>query len=197
MEIIEHRKNTIAELEKVPLAHGVEIDIRSSGNRIILQHDPFIDGENFEDWLEIFNHKTLILNVKEEGLEQHILNILEKRNIKDFFFLDQSFPFLIKTAKTGENRCAVRYSEYEAIETILNLSGLIQWVWVDCFTKFPITKASYQLLKQHHFKLCLVSPELQGRFDDSEIDGFKDWLKQNDITLDAVCTKKPDIWHVN
>ena len=36
---------------------------------LILNHEPFENGVLFEKWLNEFNHKYLILNVKEEGLE--------------------------------------------------------------------------------------------------------------------------------
>ena len=44
MEFIAHRVNTIEELRKVPKEYGVELDLRDFGERLILQHDPFIDG---------------------------------------------------------------------------------------------------------------------------------------------------------
>mgnify|MGYP001178985969 CR=1 FL=1 len=135
---IAHRVNTIDLLKKTPLDLGVEIDIRSNGNDLILHHDPFEDGVLFKDWLKYFSHKTVILNVKEEGLELRVLKLMKENNISDFFFLDQSFPFLLKTALLGETRCAVRVSEYEDIQTALSLSNMIDWVWVDCFTKFPL-----------------------------------------------------------
>ena len=72
---------------------------------------------DFETWLDHYSHKTLILNVKEEGLEERLIASMASRGIDDFFFLDQSFPFLIKWSKLGEHRCAVRVSEFENIET--------------------------------------------------------------------------------
>ena len=41
----------------------------------------------------------MIINIKEEGLETTILRELNESNIKNFFFLDQSFPYLIKKSK--------------------------------------------------------------------------------------------------
>ena len=139
MHRILHRINTIELLEKTPHNLGVEVDIRSNGENLIIHHDPFKAGEYFKEWLKLYNHGTLILNVKEEGLEDELIAIMSTYQIEDFFFLDQSFPFLLKTIKTGETRCALRVSEYEDINTVLNLMGKVQWVWVDCFTTFPLT----------------------------------------------------------
>lgn len=194
MHKILHRVNTIALLKKTPKNLGVEIDIRSYGENLIIHHDPFKKGELFEDWIKLYNHGTLILNVKEEGLENSILKLMIKYNIEDFFFLDQSFPFLRKTAIIGESRCAVRVSEYESIETVLSLSGKVDWVWVDCFTRFPLCKDEANLLRDSGFKLCIVSPELQGRKKSSDVKEFRRQIEQLGIEGDAVCTKYTDLW---
>lgn len=194
MHTILHRINTKALLEKTPSNFGVEIDIRSHGKNLILHHDPFEQGELIEDWIRSYNHRTLILNVKEEGLEIPLLKLMKQYKINDFFFLDQSFPFLMKTAINGECRCAVRVSEYENIETVLSLKGIIEWVWVDCFTRFPLTKKEFDKLKDAGFKLCLVSPELQGRVDPAHVIDFRQNIELMGIKGDAVCTKFADLW---
>jgi hypothetical protein len=51
-----------------------------------------------------------------------------------------------------------------------------------------------QELKKAGFKLCLVSPELQGRDAIVEIPKLALLLKERHINADAVCTKRPDIW---
>lgn len=192
MKVICHRRNQIAELTATPTDYGIEVDIRSQGERLIIHHDPFAEGVDFKAWLSEYRHGTLILNVKEEGLEDALLTLMAERGIDDFFFLDQSFPFLIRTANRGETRCAVRVSEFETVETALSLAGRIDWVWVDCFTRFPLTADDAQRLQEAGFKLCLVSPELQGR--SGEIGKMRALLDKLDITYDAVCTKEPAAW---
>lgn len=195
MIIIEHRRNTIAQLETTSIHHGVEIDLRSRGSTIILHHDPFVDGEEFTRWLETYRHRFLILNVKEEGLEQALIECMRVRGISDYFFLDQSFPFLLRSARSGEKRCAVRFSEFESIETALTLSGMIDWVWIDCFTRFSLNEDDVVRLKQAGFNLCLVSPELQGRNEaKSEIVDIRSRFSDWGVTIDAVCTKYPTLW---
>jgi hypothetical protein len=194
MQIIQHRRNTISELKATSVDLGVEIDIRSYGKDIILHHDPFEIGENFEQWLRYFHHKTLILNVKEEGLEKRVLELMKLYSINDFFFLDQSFPFLIQTAKTGERRCAVRISEFESFDTALVLAGKVDWIWIDCFTHCPLTYTVSVKLKAAGFKLCVVSPELQGFEAKSYIPELQRFFSNEDIVVDAVCTKEPQLW---
>lgn len=194
MKLIAHRRNTRAELASTPRAYGVEIDLRSEGAQLILQHDPFEPGELFNEWLAEYRHGTLILNVKEEGLETRLLALLAQHNIHDFFFLDQSFPFLVKWSTAGERRCAVRVSEFESIDTALSLAGKVDWVWVDCFTRFPLGGDDARRLQDAGFKLCLVSPELQGREPTTHIPALFQQLRNEKIAADAVCTKRPDMW---
>ena len=194
MNLIRHRRNKIEELRATPENYGVEIDIRTWGNDLVLHHDAFAEADRFDDWLKEYHHGTLILNVKEEGLEDAVLQRMRRFRIEDFFFLDQSFPFLLKTAKTGERRCAARVSEFENISTVLSLSGLVKWVWVDCFTRFPLNGHEAKRLREAGFELCLVSPELQGRGGVSEIAALQGLLAKDGIICDAVCTKTPELW---
>jgi len=197
VKIIAHRRNTIEQLRATPNQYGIEVDIRSNGKDLIVHHDPFSLGEKFEDWILAYHHETLILNVKEEGLEIGLLEVMKSRAIENFFFLDQSFPFLIKWSRLGERRCAVRVSEFESIETALTLAGQVDWIWVDCFTQFPLTNADFLRLKSADFQLCLVSPELQGRNAEIEIPNLAVLLNERGIVADAVCTKRPDLWELN
>lgn len=189
MRIIAHRRNTVAELQDTPVECGVEVDVRSHGDRLIVQHDPFSDGESFDDWVEAYRHRTLILNVKEEGLESRLIRLMADRNIEDYFFLDQSFPFLYQTATRGERRCAVRVSEFESVDTALALAHLIDWVWVDCFTCFPLDSAGWLRLTEAGLRLCLVSPELLGRDAIPEIRALRHALREWGVEPHAVCTK--------
>ena len=194
MKLISHRRNTVSELLATDSKYGIEVDIRSKGDRLIIHHDPFVAGESFDEWIDAYRHGTLILNVKEEGLEARLIALMQSKGIADYFFLDQSFPFLVKWSKAGEHRCAVRVSEFESIETALTLAGKVDWVWVDCFTRFPLSEHDARSLKDAGFKLCLVSPELQGRDANVEIPHLVSLLKERNIAADAVCTKRPNLW---
>lgn len=197
MHIIAHRRNTITDLQNTNSLYGVEVDIRSYGDELIIHHDPYIRGESFTKWLAHYRHGTLILNIKEEGLEHRLIQLMKDHHIDNYFFLDQSFPFLIKWSRLGERRCAIRVSEYESVKTALTLAGKVDWVWVDCFTHLALTAADAHQLNIAGFKLCLVSPELQGREPLSEIPAMQQYLAQYDIRIDAVCTKRPDLWEMH
>ncbi|WP_459862299.1 PI-PLC domain-containing protein [Endothiovibrio diazotrophicus] len=192
--IIRHRCNTLSDLQATPPELGVEIDLRSRDGELILAHDPFVTGERFADWLTAYRHRFLIVNVKEEGLERAVLARLAEHRIEAFFFLDQSFPFLLKSALAGERRCAVRVSEYESVETALRLAGRVDWVWVDTFTHLALTGEEAQRLQQAGLRLCLVSPELVGRSGSAPVAAMRAELTTRGIAIDAVCTKTPEAW---
>ncbi len=190
MLYIAHRINTVDQLRNVPPEYGVELDLRDRGARLILQHDPFGDGEDFEAYLAHYRHRLLILNVKSERIEPRVLELVRRHGIRDYFFLDCSFPMIRQLVAQGERRIAMRFSEFEPVEVALALAGQVEWVWVDCFTRMPLDPASYARLRRH-FKLCAVSPELQGR----PLDTIADYARQlAPYPVDAVCTKRPDLW---
>lgn len=188
---IAHRINTIKELQKIPHQYGVEVDLRDRGDRLILQHEPFLDGEDFEKYLKFYRHGTMILNIKSEQIELKVLDLLKKYRIRDYFFLDSSFGMIYLLTKEGEKNIAIRFSEFESIETVLAMEGKVQWVWCDCFTKLAIDQKDFKRLKEGGFKLCLASPELLGRPHD--IASYKNYLARQGMELDAICTKTRNI----
>ena len=187
MEFIAHRINTINELKQIPSNMGVELDLRDRGDRIIIQHDPFVGGEDFEEYLTNYHHGTLILNIKSERIEFRVLELIKKYDIKRYFFLDSSFPMIKSMINAGEKNIALRFSEYEGIDTLINLAGQVNWVWVDCFNKLPITRATFKILKDFGYNLCLVSPELQNQ--DEKLEEYDVLLKSEEIFFDAICSK--------
>lgn len=191
MQYIAHRINTIEELDKLPVEYGVELDLRDYGKDLIIAHNPFEGGESFEEYLKHYRHKTMIVNVKSERIEHKILELLEKYNIQDYFFLDNTVPMMYLLSEQGNTNLAVRFSEVEPIEFVLGMRNRAKWVWVDCFSKLPINKEIYKILKANRFKLCLVSPELQGR--EQDIKPYKKYFQENNIIFDAICTKSYNI----
>ena len=191
MNFIAHRVNTIKELLNTPTEYGVEIDLRDYQDKIILQHDPFKDGEYFEEYLKNYNHGTMILNIKSEGIEPAVLKLIKKYNVRDYFFLDCSFPMINFLSSKGEKNIALRFSEFEGLDTIRLMSQKVDWVWIDCFSKLPITLENYKILKNLNYKLCLVSPELQNQ--ELKIQLYNQYLQQEGIIFDAVCAKLENI----
>ena len=118
MKIIAHRINKIRQLKALPRKYGSEIDLRSFGSKIILNHDPFKTGDKLEDYLENYDHGTLILNIKESGLEHEAIKLAKKYKIKNFFLLDVEMPLICINNKKINKHMSIRFSEYEPIETV-------------------------------------------------------------------------------
>ena len=195
MNIIHHRRNTIEEIKSTPTRHGVEIDIRSDKDSVMVHHDPFSPGVPLKDWIKHYNHGMLVLNVKEEYLERPIMSIMETYSIENYFFLGQSIPSLVQWSQHGEKRCAVRVSEYEPVDAALLFANKLNWAWVEYFTEFPSTNDIFHKLANASFKIYLLSPELQrGGNPETEIKIMAKTIRQRKIPIDALCTKRPDLW---
>jgi hypothetical protein len=189
-QFICHRINTSIELSTVDNQFGVEIDIRDDhkSGKLILAHDPFVNGEYFEDYLQNYHHNTLILNIKSERIELECLHLLESHNITNYFFLDSSFPMIYMLNKKYKcDQIACRFSEFENINSFLDNKNMFSTVWVDCFTKFPLNNDTYDLIKKADKKICVVSPELQSQTD--KILQYRAHMLENNIIPDMICCK--------
>jgi hypothetical protein len=192
MIIVEHRKNLTTDLKSVNKNHGVEIDLRLSHGELVLAHDPYSPGEKFSDWIQEFDHALLILNVKEEGLERSILRELNEKTLGKYFFLDQALPSIIESIRL-EYSVAARISEFEKFTWTSEFAP--SWIWIDCFSgNWDYLDQELERITKICLKTCLVSPELQGRFDPSEVQTLKSILNNHNYVPDAVCTKESIKW---
>lgn len=193
MIFFQHRVNDIKTLRKIPIKYGIEVDIRSFNKKLILNHEPFEDGIELENWLHGFNHNYLILNIKEEGLENRCKEIMKQFKVDKYFFLDQSMPMLIKTVLEGNQKTAIRLSTFESLDTVIKFKDLVEWIWVDFYNEYPLNKEIINILKKNNFKICLVSPELQGKsmneIKTAQLSVYS--LKKN---IDGICTKYINSW---
>lgn len=184
-----HRINTVSQLKQVPTEYGVEIDLRAYKDDIVLHHDPFIQGESFEEYLKSFNHAGIILNIKTAGIENRVLEMVKHKGIKEYFLLDVENPYLYRKSNEGLKEIAVRYSEYEPIEFAQNFIGKTDWLWLDTVSSLPINKEVISTLNQ--FKVCVVCPERWGRPQDIETYALK--MKALDFKPHAIMTALPFI----
>lgn len=185
-----HRVNTINHLRRTPTSWGVEADLRDNGRHLVLNHEPFGGGERLEDYLRHFRHRLLILNIKSEGIETAVLRLVRRHRISRYCLLDVTIPKLVALGQQGERHLAARYSEFESLESCLALGRWATWVWIDCFTKIPLTPAIARRLRTR-FKLCLCSPELEGHPPAAVRQARR---QVRGLPLDAVCTDDPIGW---
>jgi hypothetical protein len=188
IKYIAHRVNKISESRRLDPQYGVEIDLRDNlDGKIYLEHDPFKPGEDFEEYCAGYRNGLMILNIKSERVEYKALEIIKAAGIKDYFFLDSSFPMIWALSEQGNYNTALRFSEYEGLDTIRGMAGRAKWVWVDCFTKMPLVRSVSDELSSLGYKICVVSPELQGQPE--KIERYAARLKNDGIAPDAVCCK--------
>jgi len=194
-QFICHRINTVLELESIPRQFGIELDIRDDLNgNLILSHDPYSNGEDFETFLQHYQHAFIILNIKSERVELKCLKLMKKYKIVDYFFLDSSFPMVYMLNKHyNNNKIACRFSEFEPLEHFELCKEMYSYIWIDCFTKFPLTGEICNKIKESNTKICLVSPELQKQPD--KILEHKIILETLQIIPDMICCKWYNIIH--
>tara|TARA_B110000027_G_C15987333_1_gene241577 strand:+ start:98 stop:688 length:591 start_codon:yes stop_codon:yes gene_type:complete len=186
MKIVAHRINKISTLKRLPKKYGCEIDIRSQGSQLILNHEPYESGDGLLDYLDNYNHGLLVLNIKEAGIENDVLNAVRIRGLSSFFLLDVEFPYLYNASRLGERSIAVRFSEDEPIDLIKTYSKLVDWVWIDTNTRLPLTGTNIKLLSS--MQSCLVCPERWGRPQDIII--YRQIIQKLQFNLNAVMTNQ-------
>jgi hypothetical protein len=171
---------------------GVEFDLRDHSNKIVMSHDPFSTGEFFDEYIQYVNDRFLIVNVKSEGVERVALDVLKKYSKTNYFFLDLSFPALVKLSQIGEKNLSARFSKYEPIEAVQKMKPLISWVWVDYFDKEGITEDNLKRFHDWGLKVCLVSPELLKENKPEDIKIYaRSFINEKP---DMICTKNPEVW---
>ena len=121
---IAHRINSVENLKRLPDNIGIEIDIRSSSNQLILSHEPYYESpENLKDFIKFVGNRFIIANIKSERIEPIFIENFEKIiDIDNYFFLDSSFSIINSYGKKNNYSFAGRISEIESIETINNLN---------------------------------------------------------------------------
>jgi hypothetical protein len=195
MKIISHRgywkrkdeKNSRMAFERaIESGFGIETDIRDCCGKLVISHDMPNGGEmSAEDFFSLsgIQNVVLALNIKADGLQNILQNLLQKYNIVNYFVFDMSVPDTIGYMKNNFN-IALRHSEYEKE---LPFYGNSTYVWLDCFNSNWFTADEVQKHLNSGKKVCVVSPDL------NELDYNATWqlLKNIDDKNLAICTDLP------
>ena len=189
MLLIAHRVNTLDILKKIPSNFGIEVDFRNNDKRTEIIHDPYCKGLSAKKFFSNYKHKFLIANIKSEGIETKVLKLIKEYKVKNYFFLDSTFPYIMKNLNK-KFLFSLRASKYEKISNLNKFNRKIQWVWYDTFDGFNLDFKEIKKFKKKGFKICLVSPELHNKkVNKNQINSFLLKLKKKKIRIDAVCTK--------
>ena len=195
---------------------GLELDVRSIGDELILTHDrirnelasiyaPEVLFLKDKEIIEALKPYTIIVNVKESGLEEQISELFDDNNIK-YYFLDSQIPDIIRLSKQEKykGKFIIRVSPYESVNHYLLDLCEPEFIWVDydysnfnlnSYIKFLKKISSDCYINTLKIQKILVSPELYGLHN---INLLYDIIQNKDTTeflkQFSVCTKIPDEW---
>ncbi len=202
MIILSHRgywkkkneKNSITAFERSFFrGFGTETDIRDFKGELVVSHD--IANENcvslrkfFEIYKNCNKNLPLALNIKADGLQSKLKELIKRYKIENYFVFDMSIPDKILYLK-HDLVTFTRQSEYEIAPICYDKAS---GVWMDEFREHWIDKTALQRHLANGKKVCIVSPELHRREYKKEWQDYKQIekeIKHNDI---MICTDYPE-----
>ena len=191
-----HEKNTEAAfIRSFQLDLGTETDLRDFNGEIVISHDiPDASCMTFQHMLELYKMHTtsnppLALNVKADGLQKKVKDILELMGITNYFFFDMALPDSLAYYQ-HDLKAFVRYSEFECLNSLYEMS---EGVWLDGFKKDLVEEDLLNKILSDGKKVCIVSPELHKR---NHIESWEKYKKFDDKLLSSsnliICTDYPE-----
>lgn len=203
MQILSHRgywknieeKNSLRSFERSFMnLYGLETDLRDRGGGIVLSHD--MANENclgldnlFKLYKKYNTNLPLALNIKADGLQIPLKQLIQKYEITNYFVFDMSIPDALVYIDLNFN-VFTRQSEYEKEPSFY---GKACGIWMDEFHSHWIDK---NIIKKHidnGKSLCIVSPELHKRSYEKEWQEYKQIEKELQIQDKLmICTDYPD-----
>ena len=204
MKILSHRgywkredeKNTKIAFERsFQLGFGTETDIRDLNGELVISHDPpTIDCQylTVADFFKIYkiwgDGLQLALNIKSDGLQRKLMQLIIDFNITNYFVFDMSIPDTIGFIKNN-SKFFTRQSEYEIDPAFYTQAD---GVWLDEFNGHWIDDEVIQKHIKNGKKVCIVSPELHKRSYNIEWDNYKNiFLKDSEHKI-SICTDFPE-----
>jgi hypothetical protein len=204
MKILSHRgywksedeKNTKIAFERsFQLGFGTETDIRDLNGELVISHDPPTTDCQYltvADFFKIYkiwgDGLQLALNIKSDGLQRKLMQLIIDFNITNYFVFDMSIPDTIGFIKNN-TKFFTRQSEYEIDPAFYTQAD---GVWLDEFNGHWI---DYEVIQKHiknGKKVCIVSPELHKRAYNIEWDNYKNiFLKDAEHKI-SICTDLPE-----
>ncbi len=201
MKIIAHRgywkneceKNTLESFSRaLAMGFGIETDVRDYNGDLVISHNIPSDKnikaiDMFNLYSKVKSSSVLAVNIKSDGLQQKLKQLLIEFGIKNYFVFDMSVPDF--KGYIGSNfNCFTRQSEYELTPSFYEQSSCI---WLDEFEGHWIDRKTIK----HHWnsgkQICMVSPELHQR------NYLKEWILYKEIELNEnielmICTDFPE-----
>jgi glycerophosphoryl diester phosphodiesterase len=173
VEILAHRgwwqkpaqKNTLPALERALAAGlGVETDVRDCSGELVVSHDPPFYGvllfrKLLEARAKCERPGVLALNIKADGLQEMVLEVLREFAVEKFFLFDMPVPDMLAWLKAGVP-AFTRHSEYEKPPVLYDRAA---GVWLDAFETDWFTRDVIEKHLAAEKKVAVISPEIHGR----------------------------------
>ena len=196
MKILAHRGWWLAESEKntmrafvraLEAGFGIETDVRDCSGSLVICHDPPAGNALAVEGLLAecrSTSTTVAINIKADGLQDELKELLDRYQIKDYFLFDQSVPDAIQSLRRGL-RVFTRQSEYEPAP------AFYAWAQGVVLDGFLGDWADSNTVKGHLSEgkeVCLISPDVHKRAHLSLWTQWRRWSHSDRIML---CTDRP------
>ncbi len=190
---IYEKNQKIAFERSFSLGFGTETDIRDYKGNLVVSHDIADDKcisvkELFEIYNKFDNTLPLALNIKADGLQVKLKELLEEYNIKNYFVFDMSVPDGLQYLKQNI-KSFTRESEYEKIPAFYDEA---YGVWLDEFQGHWIDKEVIKKHMENNKQICIVSPDLHKREYLKEWQHYKEIEQELVIDNLMICTDYPE-----
>ena len=202
MKVLSHRgywkkeseKNQVIAFERTfALGFGTETDFRDFNGELVISHDIANNScLNASTFFEIYNKHDctapLALNIKADGLQHKLKDLLTQFQIENYFVFDMSVPDGLQYLKHNINTYT-HESEYEVNPSFYKeASG----IWLDEFHSHWITEDTIASHVRHGKHICIVSPDLHKRDYMTEWASYKHIEKKLGINNLMICTDFPE-----
>lgn len=171
---------------------GIETDIRDFNGILVISHDiPNERSMSVKALFEFYNNfrtqLVIAINIKSDGLQSKLKELLHQYKIDNYFVFDMSATDGLSYLKHGF-KFFTRQSEYENKPSFYDDA---QGVWLDEFHRHWINEKIIKKHLKNGKKICIVSPELHGRSYLEEWNDYKKIIAKSGIADIMICTDYP------
>lgn len=184
---------------------GIETDLRDCYANLVISHDmPISNAIKTEQLFTLYqrfvresnanltNLPPLALNIKADGLQNLLKNLLEKYQIQNYFCFDMSVPDMRHYAHFG----LTFFTRQSEIEQNPALYDEACGVWCDEFYSHWISESTILAHLENGKKVAIVSPELHKRDYKTAWNHYKQIIESNALSDDSrifLCTDFPHL----
>lgn len=165
---------------------GIETDIRDYCGKLVVSHNIALeDSFEFEKVVELYHSlgckKPMAINIKADGIQTILSDVLKKFDIESYFVFDMSVPEQVVYLKENFKTFA-RMSEYEKKPVLYEQ---VCGVWMDEWGEPWIDVSTIKRIRDDGKLVGIISPEIHKR------DNIRLWEQLKELKKDEgvfLCT---------